>query len=134
MLLLGTGLLASTREDVQSVATWLVAHGHLNPASRFPHIFIEAAADTSRTDLLVLAAGAGLYAACRLVEGYGLWRARPWAEWLAAGSAAIYLPFELLALLRHANWAHAALLLLNLGLVVWMLWRLYQHRRLSARA
>lgn len=128
VLALGTGLLATAHRNVEAVAEWLVARAHLNPASRFPHIFIEAAARTHDSRLTLLAAGAFLYAAVRLAEGYGLWRDRSWAEVLAAGSGAIYLPFEVLALVRHANWAEALLLLVNVAVVALMLWSLWRRR------
>lgn len=133
VLALGTGLLAAThRDDVEAAAEWLVRHAHLNPASHFPHIFIQAAANTRDSHILALAGGAALYAVLRLVEGYGLWRDRAWAEVLAAGSGAIYLPFEVLALARHPDRGHAALLVVNLGVVAVMLASLWRRRTMRA--
>lgn len=128
VLALGTGLLEAMHHNIQLDAEWLVRHAHLNPASHFPHIFIQATGNASNSRLLALAAGAALYAAVRLGEGYGLWRDRRWAEVLAAGSGAIYLPFELFALARHPGWGHAALLMVNLMVVAVMLGLLWRRR------
>ena len=71
----------------------------------------------------------GIYALMRLVEAWGLWRERAWASWLGCLSAAIYLPADGYAIVRHPGWPSAALLLVNL-LVVWILARdLIQRRR-----
>lgn len=67
-----------------------------------------------------------------MVEAYGLWRGRAWAQVLAAGSGAIYLPFELDELLRRPGLPSAGLLGLNLAIVAFMVysWK----RRRTARA
>ena len=62
----------------------------------------------------------------RLTAAYGLWRGRAWADWLAAASGGIYLPFEVAELLRRPGWITAALLLANAAIVVLMLQSLRQ--------
>ena len=70
--------------------------------------------------LLLLAAGAAAYAGVRFVEAYGLFLEKSWAELLAALSGAVYVPFELLGLVREPSWHGAALLALNLAIVAIM--------------
>ena len=67
-----------------------------------------------------LASAAALYAALRFLEAYGLWRNRRWAEWLAALSGAIYIPFELYELHRGVSWLKLAALLLNAAVLAYM--------------
>ena len=57
------------------------------------------------------------YATVRLVEAYGLWRLRPWAEWLALVSGGLYLPVEAYELWRRATVTRAALLAANVLVV-----------------
>lgn len=121
VLVAGFGLVALVHRDAHALAASVIAHAHLNPASRYPRIFLDAVDRVGDGRLLLLAAGAGLYALFRLVEAYGLWRARPWAEWLAALSGAIYLPLELVGLWRDATWLGAAVLLVNALIVAVML-------------
>ena len=126
VLIAGFGLLSLAHRDLQHAAERLVAHLHLNPASRTPRIFLELAANATDTQLILLAALAAAYAALRLAEAYGLWRARRWAEWLAAGSGAIYVPFEIYGLLLGFSWLKTSALLLNLAVVAYVsraLWR-----------
>jgi uncharacterized membrane protein (DUF2068 family) len=120
VLAAGAGLLTLVHRDVQVVAENLVRHLHLNPANEIPRIFIELAGRVSSTNLWLLAAGAAIYAAVRLAEGYGLWRDRPWAEWLGAVSGLIYVPFELHALSKGVTTLRVSLLVINL-IVVWVL-------------
>ena len=89
VLLAGLGLLSLIHRDLQAVAEQAVEHLHLNPASRFPRIFIDAASRLSDTRVVLLAVGAAAYSAVRLIEAYGLWFERRWAEWFAAAAGAI---------------------------------------------
>lgn len=125
VLLAGFGLLALVHRDLQHVAERLVASLHLNPASKLPRIFIDAAAQATDAGLWMLAALAALYAAIRFAEAYGLWRARAWAEWLGAISGGIYVPFEVVelsqrfTLLRLGTLVGNLLVVAFLGLLLW---------------
>lgn len=86
--------------------------------------------DPASVHLVVAAAVA--YGALRLVEGWGLWRARAWASWLGAVSVAIYLPFDLYASVRHPGWIAFVVLAVNLA-VLWILARDLLGRRDAPR-
>ena len=58
-----------------------------------------------------------LYAAWRLVEAWGLWRAKAWASWLGCVGTAAYLPLDLYALYHHPGWHTWAVLAINLAVV-----------------
>jgi uncharacterized membrane protein (DUF2068 family) len=104
VLLAGFGALAFLHRDLQVIADHIVRHSHLDPASRYPRIFLDAAAATNDTRILGLAAGAAAYSAVRFIEAYGLWYARPWAELFAAASGAMYMPFEIYSWLHRHHW------------------------------
>jgi uncharacterized membrane protein (DUF2068 family) len=125
VLLVGFDLLSLAHHDIQQAAEHLLAHSHLNPASRYPHIFIDVAKQLTNTHLLLIAAGAGIYSLARFIEAYGLWRARRWAQWFAAVSGAIYVPFELFELYERVTWLSLGALALNLVIVAFMLYHLF---------
>jgi uncharacterized membrane protein (DUF2068 family) len=111
---------------VEQIAENLVRHSHLNPASRYPRIFLEAAAHVDDRRLLLLALFAAGYAAIRLAEAYGLWHDHAWAEWLGALSGGIYVPVEIYHLARHVTLTRVLILLGNLAVVLFLsreLWR-----------
>ncbi len=129
VLVAGSGLLLLIHTDVHAAAARLIEHWHLNPASRYPQIFLEAAANLHDSRLLLLAAGAALYALVRFVEAWGLYGEKAWAEVLAAVSGGIYVPFEMVELLRRPSWHGALLLMLNLVIVALMVGLLLQRRK-----
>lgn len=96
-------------------------------------IFLAAAGDLHNTRLVGLALGAAGYSVLRFIEAYGLFLERAWAEVLAASSGAIYVPFELLELLREPTLLHASLLAANLLVVAIMVYSLLQQRSRSAQ-
>ena len=129
VLLAGFGLLALIHHDVQAVADSLVERFHLNPASRYPQIFLRAAGALTDARLWLLAAGAAAYAFARFVEAYGLWRHRRWAEWLAVLSGGVYAPIEVYELAHGITWPKIAALGLNTVIVCYMSYALLQSRR-----
>jgi uncharacterized membrane protein (DUF2068 family) len=122
------GLLELMQHDVRVLALALIGHIGMHPEQRFGAMFLHYADvlnDTSRLKVLALFWG---YAAIRLAEGYGLWRDRAWAEWLAALSGALYVPIEIEHLTRRTNAINAGVLLLNIAVVAYMCYRLYRRR------
>lgn len=129
VLLVATGLLSLIHKDLNEVATRWVEHSHLNPASKYPQIFVDAMSHLQEPRLLWLAAGAATYSAVRLVEAYGLFRERAWAEWLAALSGGLYVPVEIVELVRKPTWLSLTVLVVNVAVVAVMVWALVARRR-----
>jgi uncharacterized membrane protein (DUF2068 family) len=129
VLFAGLGLATLVHGDVAHVADKLVHHLHLNPARRYPRIFIDAMADMTDTKLWWLAAGACGYAMFRFIESYGLWKERGWAEWLAAISGSIYIPFEIYGLARGVTGLRVVTFSVNVLIVALMVAALMQRRR-----
>jgi uncharacterized membrane protein (DUF2068 family) len=129
VFLAGFGALSLIHHDAQRLAEQMVAHLHLNPASRYPRIFLDAAAHLMDARLWLLATLAGAYGLVRFVEAYGLWRGRRWAEWIAAVSGGIYIPFELYELFRGDTWLSLGALLANILIVALMINALLREHR-----
>ena len=132
VLFVGFGLFALLHHDIQGFAERLIAHTHLNPAARYPRIFIELASHLTDVRLVLLAVGAVTYSVVRFIEAYGLWHARRWAEWVAALSGGIYVPFELMELYERATWLSLGAFVLNLAIVAIMLYCVFNADRRHA--
>lgn len=121
VLLTGFGVLALLHRNVHTLAVELLTHAHLNPASHYPAIFLDAVAHVTDARLWLYAFGALAYSVLRFLEAYGLWHTRTWAEWLAAVSGGIYVPIEIADLIKAPSWLGAGVLLVNLLVVGLML-------------
>jgi uncharacterized membrane protein (DUF2068 family) len=120
VLAIGTGLLSMIHRDLEPLAAQLLSHLRLDPASRYPRIFADAAAAMTDGRLRLLAVGAAAYALLRFVEAYGLWQGKRWAVWFAAITAAIYIPFELYEVAHRVTALAIGALVLNIFVIALM--------------
>jgi uncharacterized membrane protein (DUF2068 family) len=132
VLAAGCGLLSLVHRDVEDIAARLIRHFHLDPANKYPRIFVDAAHKLTDSRLMLLASLALLYATVRAVQAYGLWHERPWAEWLGVVTGSIYLPFEIYELARHVTTLKITTFLVNLAVVACLSLVLYSSHRQKA--
>lgn len=129
VLLAGFGLLGLLHRDLHALGEELVAQFHLNPAKKYPHIFMDLMSSLDDTRLWSLAGMALLYATIRLTEAYGLWKQKTWAEWLALAGGCIYLPFEVYEIYVKVTVVRVSALVFNLLIVLLMTRVLLQKRK-----
>jgi uncharacterized membrane protein (DUF2068 family) len=131
VILAGFGLLSLLHRDAQHFVKFFVDHLHVNPASRYSHIFL-ALGSVSDQRLWMFAAMTCAYASLRLAEAYGLWTGRQWAKWVAVASGGAYFPYEVYELYRGVSWIKLAAFLLNAAIVVYMVYALRRADRMTA--
>jgi uncharacterized membrane protein (DUF2068 family) len=119
-LIVALGLHVYAGQNLSLLASELVTHLHLNPASHYPNIFIAAIGSISPSSLSLLSLGAVAYTLIRFIEAYGLWCNKRWTQWFALVSGAIYLPFELYEMINHFSVLSVIVLLINLAIVLYM--------------
>lgn len=68
------------------------------------------------------------YAALFTVEGVGLWMRRRWAEWLTTVITGSLIPLEFWELFHRPNIGKAAVLIINLAIVAYLVWQLRTER------
>jgi uncharacterized membrane protein (DUF2068 family) len=135
VLLLGLGLLRLVHKDLDDVAEQIIRFLHASPGGHLSDLFIAAAHKANDKSLWAVAAGALVYALVRFAEAYGLWYEREWAEWFALLSGAMYLPWEVLSIIRHSIPLKWVVLILNVLIVLYMLMlRLQAAARQRAKA
>jgi uncharacterized membrane protein (DUF2068 family) len=118
--LLGLGLFALIHKDLDDVADRMTDMLHVNPDGKISGLFFKAADRLTDKTLVIIAVGAIVYSAVRFVEAYGLWHEREWAEWFALLSGTLYLPWEMLSIVRHPHPFKWVILGVNLLIVLYM--------------
>jgi len=134
VLLLGLGLLRLVHRDLDDIAEQIIRFLHASPGGHLSDLFIAAARKANDKSLWAIAAAALVYALVRFAEAYGLWYEREWAEWFALLSGAMYLPWEVLSIIRHSIPLKWVVLILNLLIVLYMLTLRVQAARQKAKA
>ena len=129
VLLMGLSALMLVHRDVGLIAESLLALLHINSNRHFALVFLDFADSVTDAHLWAAAQIAFAYSALRFTEAYGLWKERPWAEWVAVISGTLLLPLEIRELLRGVTLLRSFLFVGNLAIVFYMLHVLRAGRR-----
>lgn len=123
LLALG-GLLVLLHHDLHRLVLAWIGHLGLDPDAHYPQIVLESVDRVNATPVRTIALVATAYAAGRFIEAWGLWRDRAWGSWFGVVTGAMYLPFEIHHMVAHPGWQAALVLVINIGIVVYLLWGL----------
>src|SRR5215475_11207498 len=100
VLAMGICAVLLLHRDAWLIAGSLLARLHISTDWRFAQAFIDFADNITDARLWTAARIAFAYSVLRFTEAYGLWKERPWAEWVALVSGTLLLPLEVRELLR----------------------------------
>jgi uncharacterized membrane protein (DUF2068 family) len=129
VVLAGLGVFSMRNKDIWGVAESFLEFFHVNPLHRYVGVFIDLVYRLSDVRLWKIAVVASVYVILRFIEAYGLWYIRPWAEWLAIASGSIYIPFEVVDLMRRPDWLRLLIVVVNVGIVLYMVMLRLEARR-----
>jgi uncharacterized membrane protein (DUF2068 family) len=129
VLLIGLSALLLVHKDAWVIAESLLALLHISTDRRWAQMFLDFAANLTDTRLWAAAWLAFIYSVLRFTEGYGLWKQRTWAEWIAFGSGTLLLPLEIRELMRGITLLRSVVFLVNIGIVLYMFFLLRAGRR-----
>ena len=129
VMLMGLCALLLVHKDAWLIAESLLAKLHINPDRRYALLFLDFADSATDKRLWTAASIAFTYGGLRLIEAYGLWRQRAWAEWIAFIAGTVFLPLEIRELSRGITVLRVVLFLGNIAVVIYMYYLLrYNHR------
>lgn len=121
-LAVGITLISLLHKDLEVVAGNILDYLHIDPTGHFAQMFVERASKINESNIIVFVALAFIYTIVRLVEAYGLWRLRAWAEWFAIISGTIYLPIEIYEIFQKPTFTRFIIFFFNLALVLYLIY------------
>jgi uncharacterized membrane protein (DUF2068 family) len=124
LIAVGFGALSLIHSDITDIATKLVTKLGLDPGG--PHVGKLLLETTNLTPSRIRDVGVGsfLYAALFMTEGVGLWMVKRWAEWFSVVITSSLVPFEIYEIHRHPTMLKFGALLLNIGVVAYLIYRI----------
>jgi uncharacterized membrane protein (DUF2068 family) len=125
------GVLDLLHSDVRAVVLTLIGRFGLDPASHYPSLLLHYAELLPQADVHMLVILASAYIVLRLIEATGLWLNKAWGEYLGALSGGIYIPFEVVHFIDEPSWMNAFIVALNVlivGYLVYALWQRHEHK------
>jgi len=128
LIAVGVAALKLLHTDIAGVVEdWARLLGFLQN-SRFLGRALSAAAALTPDRVRDVIVGSFLYGGLFLTEGIGLWLLKRWAMWFTVIITASFLPIELYELAHHPSVGKVALLVINLGLVAYLIRRIQNGR------
>ena len=128
LLALGLGALHFLHKDVaKEVAEWIDVL-RTDPHNRYLIWILEKVSKVDAKKLRELSVGTFFYSGLSLCEGTVLALGKRWAEWLTIASTASLMPVEGYEIYLHATWGRLVLLVVNVGVVGYLVWELRRSR------
>jgi uncharacterized membrane protein (DUF2068 family) len=132
--LMGICALLLVHKDAWLYAESVLAVFHISTDRRIARMFLDFADNVTDAKLWAAAWLAFAYSTLRFIEGYGLWRCRTWAEWVAAISGTLLLPLEVRELFRRVTLLRCGVLIVNVAVVLYMVYLIMANRREHKKA
>ena len=124
LIALGVGAFRLLHKDVGAIAEHWVEAFKLDPGNRFVDAALAKAAGLRPDQIRKLGLGSFVYAALFLAEGTGLWLEKRWGEWLTVIITGSLVPVEIYEIYRHPSWVKVAVLVINLGILAYLIYRI----------
>ena len=132
LLAAGFGVLKLLHKDVAAEMGNWIDYLRIDWQNHFVQSMLEKAGLLNDRRIKELSLGTFAYAALFLTEGTGLAFKKRWAEYFTIISTASLLPFEMYEILKRVSAVRILLLLVNIGVVIYLIWELRQGRREEA--
>lgn len=121
---LGLGAIHLLHKDLADEVLRLATALKFDPESKIVTLLLQKVDLIDAHRLKQIGFATFAYSALALTEGIGLMREKVWAEYLTLILTVSFLPWEIYELMREPNWFRLSLLLINLGVLWYLLWLL----------
>jgi uncharacterized membrane protein (DUF2068 family) len=128
LVALGAGAFKLIHRDIGEVLEHWIEALKLDPGNHFLDAALSKASSLSPAQIKKLGIGSFIYAGLFLTEGLGLWFLKHWAEWLTVVITSSLIPFEIFEIYRHPSIAKVLLLVINMVVVAYLIYRIRAHR------
>jgi uncharacterized membrane protein (DUF2068 family) len=122
------GMFRYFHSDAADQIDWLARHLKLDPENRVFHTALLWVSGLDAKTVKAIEAGTLFYALLHLIEGIGLVLERDWAGYLTVVATSALVPFECYEVVHKASALKAAVLVVNLGFVAYVVYKLRQER------
>jgi len=113
--------------QLDALAHWIeglpLRHGHVLLNRLLDELF-----QFGPRKFIAIGVGALVYASLFLIEGWGLWSGKRWAEYLTVIATTSLIPFELFEVVRNPTLLRIGALALNIAIVAYLVWLLRRER------
>jgi uncharacterized membrane protein (DUF2068 family) len=124
LIAVGMSALRLLHKDIASVLEHWVAMLGLDPGNRYVDRALQKFGNLTPNKIKSFGVVSFIYAALFLTEGIGLWLVKRWAEWFSVIITTSLVPVELYEIYRHPSVIKCLVLVLNIAVVGYLLYRI----------
>ncbi len=126
LIALAFAALGMLHHDLTVECYRLAGYLHVDPENAFVERVIQKVGGYNDTTLKHVSEFIFAYAVIYLIEGIGLLRRKRWAEWMTTIVTASFIPIELWHFWHHPSWGKAAVIAVNVGILIYLI-RVLRH-------
>lgn len=123
LVLTALGALELRGRDLDGVLQWFIDHTHIAPEGRLVTWVLDHLDALTDNKLRFIGEAGLVYGLFQLVESYGLFGRRAWAEWLVVVATTLPVPYELYELLHHATLTKLGIITVNVAIAGYLWYR-----------
>jgi uncharacterized membrane protein (DUF2068 family) len=131
LIAIGVGALKLLHRDMASTLDHWIAVSGLDPGNRWVEKGIEKFSNLTPAKVKGLGIVSFIYAGLFLTEGIGLWLMKRWAEWFTIIITSSLVPVEVYELVRHPTAIKILVLIINIVVVIYLLYRIRRDKQAS---
>lgn len=124
LIAVGMSALHLVHKDVASVAEHLVTMFGLDPGNHYVGRALQKVSDLTPNKIKGLGVVSFIYAGLFLTEGIGLWLVKRWGEWFSVIITSSLIPVEVYEIFRHPSAIKGLVLIINIAVVGYLLYRI----------
>jgi uncharacterized membrane protein (DUF2068 family) len=124
LIAVGMSALHLMHKDVASVAEHLVTRFGLDPGNDYVGKALQKVSDLTPNKIKGLGVVSFIYAGLFLTEGIGLWLVKRWGEWFSVIITSSLIPVEVYEIYRHPSAIKGLVLIINIAVVGYLLFRI----------
>jgi uncharacterized membrane protein (DUF2068 family) len=132
LMIVGIKLLTLVGDNVHQRAVEFVERHGIDMAHRWVQSSLNKLNGVSDAQVEEFGIIAFLYSLLIMTEGTGLWLGYVWAEYVTILSTSLLMPLEIYELVEKFTFIRLALLLINIGIVIYLIWRVRSDRKEAA--
>ncbi len=129
LLAVGIGALNLTHKDVAAQLQQWIELFRGDPNNHYIHWVLEKLSILDARKLKELSIGTFFYSALYLTEGIGLALRKRWAEYFTTVSTSLFIPLEVYELAKRVTPAKGILVLVNVGIVAYLVMELRRNTK-----
>lgn len=132
LIALSVGIFRMMHQDIGTRVEHWVRAMHLDPGNGNVEMLLARLSNLRPAEVRRLGLVGLLYAGLFLVEGTGLWLQRRWGEWATVVITGMLVPVEIYEVLRHVTILKVLLLVVNVAVVAYMIYRIRRTKKMDS--